>query len=156
MGVDTDVVVLLHGGLHVAVHEDSGGVSEVGADGHVLGELAELTKSPSEGSSHELGRATVHVGEHEGVFEGDLGKLTLTVVGKGSEFFRPIEVTPDALSLINVVRAFDSCSGKLLFIEVVLSSGSGRDISVNNPPLVKDIGVVEDHSLGEVSGEVGV
>lgn len=148
--------VLLHGGLHVAVHEGSGGVSEVGADGHVLGELRESTESNSDGSFHELGGAAVHVGEHEGVLEVHLGQFTLAVVGNSSEFVQDVDVTPDSGSSVNVVRALNSSSSSLLSGEVVLGSDTARDISVNNPPLVEDVGVLEGHGLGEVSGEVGV
>jgi len=139
--VDTSVPVLGKFGLHVHVEEELVGVTEVGNDGHVLGELELVTVSESDGGVHELLHAFLPgSGQHEGVLDVEVAESVRVVVSKTSELVLESDVTPDGGALVNGVLSFESGGIELLGLEVENPSDSGLDVSVLDPPLVGDVG----------------
>lgn len=142
--VDSEHPVLLDFGVHVAVEEHLFAVSPVGNDLHFLGDSGFLSESETNGSFHELLNTLLPgSGKHGGVSDGDLGQGEGLVVSKGSEFVFVGEMTPDSGVLVDVVLTFKSEGFERLVGEVVFTSDSSRNISVNDPHLVEDFhGVV--------------
>jgi len=148
VGVDTEVVVLLDGGHEVEVEEELLAESKVGSALHVLGEFHIVSNSESDRSAHELlDTSFPGAGEHGGVLHVDLGQCVGVVVSKGSEFVFVVQVTPDGAFLVDVVLTFNSEHIHVFFREVVTTSDSSRDITVNDPELV-------EHTSGVVSPQV--